>query len=627
MHFLGFRIQNFKGIIDTTIDFPFGVSAVTTLVGLNESGKTTLLEAISEFSKCMNEDSLTPIIPKFLDKKLTQYIPKSTLGNFSDTIEITAYVHLSKAEIKEVETHLNSNFSDIYRINLLPEKYRGENHFTITRRLIFKDSVHISTENKWTAILEWKETNKHKKWQKVYSTSGKAKQWAEAAKYIKDNFLPSIAYYPTAYFDFPERINLIQKVGEGKEQQFYRGIVQQILDACGKDYELEKHITSRIVSNGKLSEEYANGSLAQQMVQTVTHGMESVLTQLIFKSWNEIFGKTSKQREIKLSVHYSEGSENCIPYLKLDILQDGNFFPLSDRSLGFRWFFSFLLFTVFKKPSKAGTIFLIDEPASNLHATAQSKLMDKFRLICGEKNSIIYSTHSHHMINPAWLEFSYIISNDGVDYSDYKIDEIDSQTAIKATKVKRFLSEHPDKNTYYQPILERLGYVKSGFELGAKAIIVEGKTDFLVLRYFRDIIFPEKANNYSIIPGTGCGSLSSLISLHSGWGVNFLVFLDSDSEGILSAAKYKTTHFLDDTKVKNYDSVFGKGKIERLEDIFSEPDILLIKDGSKKKLKSSIPHFFSNIHFKGEVPNFSSETIEKFGLLLDTFESSLGANI
>ena len=51
MHYSSFRIQNFKGIKDTTIKLSdqsrMGVFA---FVGLNESGKTTILEAIHSFS-------------------------------------------------------------------------------------------------------------------------------------------------------------------------------------------------------------------------------------------------------------------------------------------------------------------------------------------------------------------------------------------------------------------------------------------------------------------------------------------------------------------------------------------------------------------------------------------------
>jgi predicted ATP-dependent endonuclease of OLD family len=45
-----FEIRNFKGVSRTSIDIS-GVSPgnIGTLIGLNESGKTTILEAISHF--------------------------------------------------------------------------------------------------------------------------------------------------------------------------------------------------------------------------------------------------------------------------------------------------------------------------------------------------------------------------------------------------------------------------------------------------------------------------------------------------------------------------------------------------------------------------------------------------
>ena len=50
MRYKSFRIRNFKGIKDTTINLDTATGAgVFALVGLNESGKTTVLEAIHSF--------------------------------------------------------------------------------------------------------------------------------------------------------------------------------------------------------------------------------------------------------------------------------------------------------------------------------------------------------------------------------------------------------------------------------------------------------------------------------------------------------------------------------------------------------------------------------------------------
>ncbi|GFO97543.1 hypothetical protein ig2599ANME_1747 [groundwater metagenome] len=51
MKFTEFKIKNFKGIEDITINLDKSPNAnIYTLVGLNESGKTTILEAINLFN-------------------------------------------------------------------------------------------------------------------------------------------------------------------------------------------------------------------------------------------------------------------------------------------------------------------------------------------------------------------------------------------------------------------------------------------------------------------------------------------------------------------------------------------------------------------------------------------------
>ena len=51
MRYDSFRIQNFKGIKDTTVQLQSVAGAsVFAFVGLNESGKTTVLEAIHSFA-------------------------------------------------------------------------------------------------------------------------------------------------------------------------------------------------------------------------------------------------------------------------------------------------------------------------------------------------------------------------------------------------------------------------------------------------------------------------------------------------------------------------------------------------------------------------------------------------
>ena len=59
MRYTRFVIKNFRGIMEASIPLTgHPASRIHTLVGLNESGKTTVLEAINSFS--YKTDSLAP---------------------------------------------------------------------------------------------------------------------------------------------------------------------------------------------------------------------------------------------------------------------------------------------------------------------------------------------------------------------------------------------------------------------------------------------------------------------------------------------------------------------------------------------------------------------------------------
>jgi predicted ATPase len=614
-----FTIENFKGIKKTTIDFPDAPTSVTTLVGLNESGKTTILEALDELSNSLKSDPLKTIVPKEQASSKNRIIPKSKLGNFSDEIKIAAEFELDPEEVEDVVGKLDTEFDGVYSLSTNSE---GNCPIKLTRKLTFLNSELKETDSYWSTVVNHKSSNRVKHWKKIKSSNGEIhrKQWIRFVEIVKNNYLPSIIYYPIFYFNFPEKIFLSPKPDEDERQNFYRDILQQILNAHPEKYDLKEHVVDRISPNNILNPKLQTDQYLPQMIQKVMTAMEAVVTQLIFKSWNEIFGNSFQNRNIKVTYSYETVSGKTYPYIRFDIVQDGDLYPIADRSLGFRWFFCFLLFTVFKEQNTEGTIFLIDEPASSLHATAQAKLLEKFRLICGEHNSIIYTTHSHHMINPNWLESSYIVSNEAVSPDDALAFSL-KPTEIVATKIKRFLSESQDKTVYYQPILEKLHYRKSGIELGKDAILLEGKTDFYVLSYFKDVYYDGKYSDLNFVPGTGAGSLSTLISLHSGWGVNFYIHLDSDTAGEESREKYINDHFLEISKFTSYESILGDSKYKTLEKLFTGNDVKIIKSNGGKKLKKSIPVFFPLAQFQDKKYGFDEKTIKNFEKILKFFQN------
>ena len=208
---------------------------------------------------------------------------------------------------------------------------------------------------------------------------------------------------------------------------------------------------------------------------------------------------------------------------------------MKDRSLGFRWFFSFLIFTAFRKSrlvDKGETLFSLDEPASNLHFRSQQKLLESLENIFSDCK-LIYSTHSPYLINPRWLAGTYIVKNQAIDCDNLE----EGKTDISIDLHKNFAAQHPDREVHYKPILDALDYVPSELEFLPSLIFTEGKYDYYTFRYISEVIFDNeyKLNFY---PGTGAGSYEYIFCLHIGWNRKFIALFDSDEAGEKEKNRY-----------------------------------------------------------------------------------------
>ncbi len=77
---------------------------------------------------------------------------------------------------------------------------------------------------------------------------------------------------------------------------------------------------------------------------------------------------------------------------------DTNF---DERSSGFVWFFSFLVwFSQLKKQYGKKLIILLDEPGLTLHARAQHDLLRYIRERLQPNYQVLYTTHSPFMVDP-----------------------------------------------------------------------------------------------------------------------------------------------------------------------------------------------------------------------------------
>ncbi|HET6586349.1 MAG TPA: AAA family ATPase, partial [Oleiagrimonas sp.] len=553
---------------------------------------TTILEAIHSFSPDVETSELVGG-EENSGVPYRERVPRHLISNFSGDVSVMATVRLSEREVEDIISELKRENGLKVQPSSLPKD------ITIERQQKFKNGDFVKSFFTLRAPIRVK-TGKQRNW-RVPNSSERC--------IIRDaiyNRTPDIAYFPTFVFEFPKRIFLTEGRGD-KLSNFYRAVFQDILDYDGKGHTIENSIVRRVRAEEKQVSwlDFINIWSAGDDRDKIQHVMDrasAAVTDVVFGRWNKIFDEDVKGKEINISFETTEGelhdqSGSVIKtnahdlFIKFQIKDGTRRFSVNDRSLGFRWFFAFMLFTQFRvaREGSRPILFLFDEPASNLHAAAQQKLIDTFPAIAKGDHTLAYSTHSHYMIEPKWLEQTFIVTNRADTPTESVIDSLslsDESLDIRATKYNVFVDNHPSQTSYFQPILDRLNVLPSRFDIDKLSIIVEGKSDYYVLRYGSKLVGRAEL---PLMPAIGAGTFNALISLHLGWGVKMLVLLDGDRQGKQEQERYQREFGIDPGCTTTLDQLLpGCYEIENLLDETAKKSIRselnLDTDPSKKQI-------------------------------------------
>lgn len=605
MDFLNFRISNFKGIEDTTIKLDSS-SNIYTLIGLNESGKTTVLEALNYWSYSQESKDTIECLGFQTIQDDYELIPIGETSNFSKNSSVTATLKLSKLDELKIKKFAED------KCNFILTEAIGE--IEIKKSKSFENSKCIKTNNFWTINLVGKQKGRSRK---IINLDADSEAWQCIVSYIRDNLLPTILYFPNFLFDFPERIYLEDIDEDSKKQKehlFYKKIIQDLLDALNQSLNIQVHIVDRKRSDNDNDE---------NSLKKVLLDLSRELNNNILGAWNEIFKRKISNKRILVEAKLDRTIDKV--YLEFMIEDDG-YFSINQRSLGFRWFFAFLLFTKYRgyRNRKSNNIlFLLDEPASNLHTTAQLRLQKSLAEMAKANCKFIYTTHSQYLINPKWLETTYIVKNEGLSYeTDENIDDFSpKKTKITIHPYRQFISKYPDQTSYFKPVLDIIDYKPSELDMIPDVVMVEGKNDYYTLKYFEDIILQRKNKKYKFLPGLSCEKLFPLIQHYLAWGKNFIIILDGDRAGEESKKKY-----LDEFGNILKDKIFSLSDIDnipnnsKLEDCIIKEDKLNIQKESDPNSKNYNKKLFNRtlqeMYLAEKYFNFSEESKKNIANLL-----------
>jgi len=241
---------------------------------------------------------------------------------------------------------------------------------------------------------------------------------------------------------------------------------------------------------------------------------------------------------------------------------------LDQRSAGMQYFFSFYtVFLVEAEEAHEGAILLLDEPALQLHGTAQYKIVEFLEKLSVD-NQIVYTTHSPFMIDGDHLERARAVYED----------------ESGSTRVSDDVWPK-DRDSLF-PLQAALGYqLAQSLFIGRRQCIVEGITDYWLLKALSNALVSVGRiglrDDVVLVPSAGLTKLLPLASMLIAHDAEVAAVLDGDEPGRREGKKLTDKLFsgAGERCVFVGDYVNGGGE---LEDIFPE-DVYL------KAVKTAYP--------------------------------------
>ena len=477
--------RGFKGLDRVSLNF--SRNDLVLLLGLNESGKTSILKAIECFD--FNNDPE----PRLLKSFFTSIRNKQDIDCSTPTT-ITAEIEFSQP--------LNTRFFDKV---LRSAKLSSSNKPFIRS---FLESINEQNSVKITRVIPFNNGDAGPSYYKFQSDTSFADPKLESilAQEIVRR-CPYILYFEDFQDAIPEKI-FTSKRSDGYNSVWYE-IIDGIFFNTKSSYSINKYLNY-----------YSKKNRRDDDARTVLTQVNKTLQETFTQKWKDLSGVEEIERT---EIAFQESKK----YFEIKVTEkDGTTYSVHERSKGAIWYLAFLMKTEFRrKKLREGSgkpIYLIDEPASNLHSTAQLNMVSDFQRLV-EDTTVIYTTHSQYLISPSNVKNTYVVSR--------------KNGTVLCQKWGDYIKGKDAAISYYQPLYDCLQIVPITFDIPwQKAIVTEGPADATTLE-FMQVILGQKPTHV-IYPGSSAANLSTLISLNIGWSAEFRVLLDSDAEGRKQKARY-----------------------------------------------------------------------------------------
>lgn len=501
-----YKVENFRSVLDSGwID----CDNVTTLVGINEAGKSNLLLALWK---------LNPAREGNID--ILHDMPVSKLSTYRKTPEdikfITAEFDLDDEAIKSIETEVECNLQGDKSV-IVARFYDGSYTFE------FPSGNPVSTKTEKVAKeVEDSEEPIEEEVTVQYEVT-------DLEKAILSE-LPSFVYYSN-YGNLSSKIYLpnVIKWLDGKSVAGI-DVNEEQVRTLRVLFEFVKLDPKEILELGQDPKEMAmerNGRYGDNQQPTAGEIKKaendkeerSILLQSASGDLTKKFKEWWKQGEYKF--RFEADGDYFRIWVSDSVRTDE--VALELRSTGLQWFISFyLIFLVESQEQHEGAILLLDEAGLTLHPLAQKDLAIFFDNL-SKGNQIINTTHSPFIVDTSNIDKCRVVY---MDKDGYTVASSNLRQGSDALNEKSIYAVHAALGLSVSDVLLQ----------GCQAVVVEGPSDQFYLNAIKAFLIREKLiapeQEIVFVPSGGVKGVPGVVSMIASKAddIPYLI-IDSDKSG------------------------------------------------------------------------------------------------
>lgn len=539
---------------------------VTAFIGKNESGKSTILRAISKLNGGKIIDSEKNVLLRNEDSYIegTFKLDKEKINIINDDQGQNTKYGFYKFPTSFDQLYFRKKVTDSENITFdlfYLEKNKGSNNYEeISCKDYFGDNIkrkikEVTKNNKEESIIELLVD--------LDSMSEEEIKSSIQSLVIEDTELKSELDFINAEIKPNNWHNLLPEYKFIMFSSFRDVLNDNVLfDTINNNQQALNILKIAKIDIDKLKKAFENGD------EVALEDMETDFLEIVSTKFKEIFQQTDEN--FKLKIRFGTGKKEVI-FLTQDKTSSTKAINLSQRSDGFKWYLSLYLtlYDFLERPNdNTKYVLLLDEPNLYLHPGAQKNLLFNVFYNDFSDMQICYTTHSPYMID---IDNSFAI---------HIVEKNDSTKVYNSTREYSEQSENLKDVDTMTPLLTALDLNVSNdiiYDINDKIFVVEGIQDVYVLRAMvNKLKYNSKMKNIKFISGTSAEKVPITYAYLSGIGYNTFTLVDNDRSGLKAnkAIAGESDERELYSNLLNYDIVNGYTNTKfLLENLFSESDL------------------------------------------------------